>query len=153
MTLWCNGSSMRYPRQIPAGQYGAVMIDEGHDLKPEWLKLVVQMVDPETNALLLLYDSAQSIYGKHKRLRFSFASLGIQARGRTTILRLNYRNTTEVLSVAYEFAKEAFIPEATARGQSRDRPARKCWTSWLGSGIPPFAVFASGSGLSRGAVT
>ena len=33
--------------QIPAGQYGAVMIDEGHDLKPEWLKLVAQMVDPE----------------------------------------------------------------------------------------------------------
>jgi superfamily I DNA/RNA helicase len=99
--------------QIPAGQYGAVMIDEGHDLKPEWLKLVAQMVDPDTNALLLLYDSAQSIYGKHKRLRFSFASLGIQARGRTTILRLNYRNTTEVLAVAYEFAKEAFIPEAT----------------------------------------
>lgn len=31
---------------IPAGQYEAVMIDEGHDFKPEWFKLVVQMVDP-----------------------------------------------------------------------------------------------------------
>jgi hypothetical protein len=31
---------------IPAGQYDAVLIDEGHDFRPEWLKLVVRMVDP-----------------------------------------------------------------------------------------------------------
>ena len=36
---------------IPKGQYGAVMIDEGHDFEPEWLKLVVSMVDPETNVI------------------------------------------------------------------------------------------------------
>ncbi len=33
--------------QIPSGQYQAVMIDEGHDFAPEWLKLVTQMVDPD----------------------------------------------------------------------------------------------------------
>jgi superfamily I DNA and RNA helicase len=48
--------------QIPSGQYQAVLIDEGHDFAPEWLKLVAQMVDPSTNSLLLLYDDAQSIY-------------------------------------------------------------------------------------------
>jgi superfamily I DNA/RNA helicase len=37
--------------------------------------------------------------------------VGIQAQGRTTILRLNYRNTAEVLGVAYEFAKEILTPE------------------------------------------
>ena len=92
--------------QIPRGQYAAVMIDEGHDFAPEWFKLVVQMVDPETNALLVLYDDAQSIYRKQRALDFSFASVGIQAQGRTTILRLNYRNTLEVLSVARAFATE-----------------------------------------------
>src|SRR5690606_36631728 len=30
--------------QIPRGQYGAVLIDEGHDFKPEWLRLMVDMV-------------------------------------------------------------------------------------------------------------
>ena len=30
---------------IPAGQYHAILIDEGHDFAPEWLKLVTQMVD------------------------------------------------------------------------------------------------------------
>ncbi|MGB5254342.1 MAG: 3'-5' exonuclease [Sedimenticolaceae bacterium] len=96
--------------QVPRGQYGAVLIDEGHDFQPEWLELVVQMVDPETNSLLLLYDDAQSIYGGCRR-RFSFKSIGVQAQGRTTILRLNYRNTAEVLKVAYEFAKDVLTPE------------------------------------------
>jgi hypothetical protein len=92
--------------QIPRAQYAAVLIDEGHDFAPEWFKLVVQMVDPETNALLVLYDDAQSIYRDRRALDFSFASVGIQAQGRTTILRLNYRNTLEVLSVARAFATE-----------------------------------------------
>ena len=96
--------------QVPRGQYGAVLIDEGHDFKPEWLGLVVQMVDPETNSLLLLYDDAQSIYGGRRR-RFSFKSVGVQAQGRTTILKLNYRTTAEVLKVAYEFAKDVLTPE------------------------------------------
>lgn len=88
---------------IPRAQYGAVLIDEGHDFEPEWFKLVVQMVDPSTNSLLVLYDDAQSIYGKSRR-GFSFASVGIEARGRTTILKLNYRNTLEILTTARAFA-------------------------------------------------
>ncbi|WP_205519649.1 3'-5' exonuclease [Pyxidicoccus caerfyrddinensis] len=93
---------------IPRGQYGAVLVDEGHDFKPEWLKLVAQMVSPETNSLLMLYDDAQSIY---RRERFSFRSVGIQAQGRTTILRLNYRNTAEILRFAAAFAKDVLKPE------------------------------------------
>jgi hypothetical protein len=94
---------------IPSGIYDAVMLDEGHDFKPEWLKLIAQMVNPETNSLLVLYDDAQNLYGS-KRNKFSFKSVGIQAQGRSTILKLNYRNTEQVLGVAYEFAKEVMIP-------------------------------------------
>ncbi len=96
--------------QIPPAQYGAVMVDEGHDFRPEWLKLVAQMVDPDTNSLLVLYDDAQSIYDTKTKRKFNFSSIGIQAKGRTTILRVNYRNTTEVLAVAYDFAKEFISP-------------------------------------------
>jgi superfamily I DNA/RNA helicase len=92
--------------QIPAAQYGAVLIDEGHDFQPDWLNLLVRMIDDQTKSLLLLYDDAQAIYGNTNRPKFSFASVGIQARGRTSILRINYRNTTEVITLAYEFAKE-----------------------------------------------
>ncbi|WP_339618752.1 3'-5' exonuclease [uncultured Marinimicrobium sp.] len=90
---------------IPRAQYGALMIDEGHDFEPEWLKLVVQMIDPDTNSLLLLYDDAQAIYSR-RQLGFPLSSAGIQARGRTTILKLNYRNTREILTFAYDFSKE-----------------------------------------------
>ncbi len=105
--------------KIPRGQYGAVMIDEGHDFQPEWLKLVAQMVDPETNSLLVLYDDAQNLYSETGKKKFSFKSVGIKAQGRTTILKVNYRNTAEVLSLAYEFAKEVMTPTDT---QEEDMP-------------------------------
>jgi hypothetical protein len=85
---------------IPSGQYQAVMLDEGHDFAPEWLKLVTQMVDPATNSLLVLYDDAQSIYERARTKEFSFKSVGIQAQGRTTILKINYRNTRQILHTA-----------------------------------------------------
>lgn len=96
---------------IPAGQYDAVLIDEGHDFQPEWLKLISQMVSPQTNSLLLLYDDAQSIYQKQSRRGFSFKSVGIQAQGRTTILRVNYRNTQEILDFAANIADNLLKPE------------------------------------------
>jgi len=93
-------------KQIPSGQYQAVLIDEGHDFAPEWLRLVTQMVDPTTNSLLVLYDDAQSIYERSRSKQFSFKSVGIQAQGRTTILKINYRNTKQILQTASLIAKD-----------------------------------------------
>ena len=97
--------------QIPSGQYQAVMIDEGHDFAPEWLKLVTQMVDPNTNSLLVLYDDAQSIYERARSKQFSFKSVGIQAQGRTTILKINYRNTKQILQTASLVAADLLTAE------------------------------------------
>ena len=98
-------------RQIPSGQYQAVLIDEGHDFAPEWLRLVVQMVDPTTNSLLVLYDDAQSIYERTQKKNFSFKSVGIQAQGRTTILKINYRNTRQILQTASLVAADLLTAE------------------------------------------
>ncbi len=98
-------------QQIPSGQYQAVMIDEGHDFAPEWLKLVTQMVDPTTNSLLVLYDDAQSIYERARSKQFSFKSVGIQAQGRTTILKINYRNTKQILQTASLVAADLLTAE------------------------------------------
>ncbi len=97
--------------QIPGGQYQAILIDEGHDFRPEWFKLVTQMVDPNTNSLLVLYDDAQSIYERKKKRDFSFKSVGIQAQGRTTILKINYRNTKQILQTASLIAADLLKPE------------------------------------------
>ncbi|MEG1279622.1 MAG: 3'-5' exonuclease [Comamonas sp.] len=98
-------------KHIPAGQYHAILIDEGHDFAPEWLKLVTQMVDPTTNSLLLLYDDAQSIYDRCQKRNFSLKSVGIQASGRTTILKINYRNTRQILQLAHRVAGDMLTPE------------------------------------------
>jgi superfamily I DNA/RNA helicase len=126
---------------IPRGQYGSVLIDEGHDMKPEWLQLVSGMVDPETESLLLLYDDTQSIYKSRGDLTFTLSSVGIQARGRTTILKLNYRNTDEILNFAYRFISsylkpndcdEDLVPiiEPTAAGRHGPSPVVKEFKSF-----------------------
>jgi len=90
---------------IPAGQYGAVMIDEGQDFKASWLKMTTKLVNLQTNYLLLLYDDAQSIY-KKPGLNFSLASVGIKAQGRTIKMRLNYRNSTAIVSFAWNLVRK-----------------------------------------------
>lgn len=96
--------------RVPKAQYAAILIDEGHDFHPEWFKLIVQMIDPQTNSLLLLYDDAQSIYGKKRK--FSWKSVGIEAAGRrSTILKVNYRNPIEVLDFAYSFVEGFLSPD------------------------------------------
>ncbi|WP_447737953.1 3'-5' exonuclease [Rhodanobacter soli] len=120
--------------RIPRAQYGAVLVDEGHDFEPDWYKLIVQMIDPHTNSLLVLYDDAQNIYGNPNRRKISWKSLGVQAQGRTTILKLNYRNTLEILSVARVFAQDLLA----SRSDDAD-----------GDGVPLIAPESAGR---RGAV-
>lgn len=102
------------------------------------------MIDPDKYSLLLLYDDAQSIYKKQRdkkdRLDFSLSSVGIQARGRTKVLKMNYRNTRQILNFAYNFSKD-FIQERQSdedaiplivpemAGQEGIEPVVKVWGS------------------------
>lgn len=94
---------------IKPAQYEAILIDEAHDFEPEWLSLVTRLLDQRTNSLLVLYDDAQSIYSKSRK-KFSFKSVGIQAAGRTTILRINYRNTQEILAHTASVVRDLLVP-------------------------------------------
>ncbi|MBS0448030.1 MAG: NERD domain-containing protein [Proteobacteria bacterium] len=96
---------------VPGGQYAALLVDEAHDFEEAWLQVAARMVDPATRSLLVLYDDVQSIY---RRRRFSLASVGIDAVGRTSILRLNYRNTAEVLALAVHCAQSLLESEQGA---------------------------------------
>lgn len=88
--------------------YGAVLIDEGHDFDRRWLALVARLFDNDERSLLLMYDDAQSLYRRERALNFSLASVGIQAQGRTSILRVNYRNPQRILDFAYAFSRDYF---------------------------------------------
>jgi hypothetical protein len=106
---------------IPGGQYTALLIDEAHDFEDSWLRLATRMVSPSTQSLLVLYDDAQSIY-QNKRRHFTFASVGIQAQGRTGILKLNYRNTAEILALATTCAHSLLQRKEKADGDGEPLP-------------------------------
>jgi nuclease-like protein/AAA domain-containing protein/UvrD-like helicase family protein len=98
---------------IPAEQYDAVLIDEAHDFEPQWLALAAKMVNPRTKALMVVYDDIQAIY--KGRERPVWKQLGIEASGRTTVLKVNYRNTTQILAFARHFAWDVIgAPGTTA---------------------------------------
>ena len=85
------------------GIYRAVIADEIQDFKPDMLKLlraiatnVRELDQPMEGDLFLTGDSHQRIYGRP----VSFSSCGIEVRGRSRKLRLNYRTTDEIRKVA-----------------------------------------------------
>lgn len=88
--------------------YDAVLIDEGHDFDSRWLSLVARLFNNQERSLLLMYDDAQSLYRRERGLNFSLASVGIQAQGRTSVLRVNYRNPQSILNFAYAFSCDYF---------------------------------------------
>lgn len=88
--------------------YDAVVVDEGHDFDSRWLSVVARLFGNNERSLLLMYDDAQSLYRRERSLSFSLASVGIQAQGRTSVLRVNYRNPRRILNFAYAFARDYF---------------------------------------------
>ena len=83
--------------------YDAILIDEGQDFEADWFKLVSHLLNPATKSLLLVEDRAQSIY---KRARSYIQDTGLDFRGRSKILSINYRNTAQIVEFAWNFYKE-----------------------------------------------
>lgn len=75
--------------------YDDIIVDEAQDLKPVDLRVLQLLVAPE-GTLLVLGDAAQTLYSRG----FSWVQAGISARGRTSILRINHRNTSQIAEAA-----------------------------------------------------
>ncbi|WP_281884910.1 nuclease-related domain-containing DEAD/DEAH box helicase [Paenibacillus sp. YYML68] len=80
--------------------YDAIMIDEGQDFEADWLKLLSRCLNPDTQSLLLVEDRAQSIF---KRKTSLAQHVGLDFRGRSKILSINYRNTSQIVTFAWDF--------------------------------------------------
>ncbi|MBQ1052185.1 DEAD/DEAH box helicase [Micromonospora sp. C51] len=76
--------------------YRHVVVDEGQDLHPAQWRLLRALVAPGPNDMFLLADPYQRIYDSH----VSLAHLGIEVRGRTRRLSVNYRTTHEILDLS-----------------------------------------------------
>ena len=79
------------------GTYSAIVVDETQDFGPQALRLIRAMVTPGRNDLFFVGDGHQRIYAKHKAV---LGRCGIDIRGRSRKLYLNYRTTDEIRKLA-----------------------------------------------------
>jgi superfamily I DNA/RNA helicase len=112
--------------------YDHVIADEVQDFGPAELRLVRALVVPGKNDILLCGDSGQRIY----KSRTSLLSCGLDVRGRSTQLKINYRTTQQIR----RFADSLFSSsEADADGDPLTRDA----VSILNGPAPQVAGFGS----------
>jgi hypothetical protein len=89
--------TLRRHRDLAA--YDAVFVDEGQDFDGLGLDLAWALLRDGRDHFVIALDAAQNIYRKRAR----WNPPGLTARGRTTLLRTNYRNTKEILEFAWRF--------------------------------------------------
>ncbi|MEQ4299938.1 UvrD-helicase domain-containing protein [Plantactinospora sp. B6F1] len=145
-------------RRSPA-PYRHVVVDEGQDLHPAQWRLLRALVAPGPNDMFLLADPYQRIYDSH----VSLAQLGIEVRGRTRRLTVNYRTTHEILDLSvkvlggdaaiglddegdtlrgYRSITRGGVPELAAHGNRDgecDALVERVGT-WLEQGVEPHAI-------------
>lgn len=78
--------------------FDMVLVDEAQDLDEAGLNLAWAMLKPGRDHFVMALDGAQMIY----RRRMAWNPPGMTARGRTTILDVNYRNTRQILDLGRE---------------------------------------------------
>lgn len=134
------------------------LADEVQDLAPSQLRLLRALIPARANDLFLVGDGHQRIYGSVSRL----GHCGIEIRGRSRRLRLNYRTTDEIRRRAvavlegldfddldedldsltgYHSLRNGPDPVVRLFGRERDEAAafRACIAGWLEE-VPPESI-------------
>ncbi|MEX1361538.1 MAG: ATP-dependent helicase [Nannocystaceae bacterium] len=142
--------------------YDAVVVDEVQDLEPPGLRLLAALCAHAPGQLMVVGDAGQRIYPGG----FGLGSLGIKVRGRSHVLKINYR-TTEQIRRAADRVLGAVEDDMDDGQEARDRtrsllrgpaPSLRGWPSsgeeqagavetiqrWRAEGLQPeaIAVFA-----------
>jgi superfamily I DNA/RNA helicase len=139
--------------------YRHVIVDEAQDLHPAQWRLLRAAVPPGRDDLFISADPHQRIYDN----RVSLASLGIQVRGRSRRLTVNYRTTQEILAWAVPLlgpaavtgldgdadsllgyrspmhGRRPVIHQAATRQDELESLAERI-SAWLESGTEPHAI-------------
>ena len=114
-------------------RWDGVIVDEVQDLAPAALRFLSALAAREPGNFLLVGDGGQRIYRSGASLR----SAGIEVRGRSRVLKLNYRNTRQI-----QAASELLLREG-ADDLDEGTDDRKGTLSPLGGPEPDFLGFQS----------
>lgn len=108
-------SVAEYLDQHPEARYRCVVVDEAQDFGPAELRLIRALAPTDKeNALFLCADSRQRIY----RPAVPWIRFGIDTRGRSYILRVNYRTTQQIQDFA-----ESILPSVLEEVQGEESRA------------------------------
>ena len=147
---------------VAAPTYAHAVVDEGQDLHAAHWRMLRALVAPGPDDLFVCEDGHQQIYGE----RLVLSRFGIETRGRSRRLTLNYRTTAENLRFAIDVvhpAEQAIVldlegeedsvvgyrsalhgPRPVTRGFAAEREERSFITStvrtWLADGGDPDTV-------------
>jgi hypothetical protein len=84
-----------HPDHPLRGQFDAILIDEGQDFAPSWIRLAKLLLKPNGN-LFVCDDPSQSIFRS-----YSWAQKGLSVMGRTVPLKIPFRSTREISEAAH----------------------------------------------------
>ncbi len=87
--------------------YRAVVVDEAQDIDAEQWRLIRVLAPHEDNSLFITGDAHQRIYGKP----IALSQFGIEIRGRSRRLKMNYRTTEQILRWATGLLEGADIDD------------------------------------------
>ena len=101
-----------YARTLPEPAYRSAIVDEAQDMTQVKMEFIHALVNPSSeevrpDSLLIVGDGAQRIYSGGFRL----LNAGIDVRGRTSVLRLNYRTTRQIMEAALAVAGNSEVED------------------------------------------
>lgn len=77
-------------------RYNSVIVDEVQDLRPQEIRFLASLARDERDNIMLVGDGGQRIYGSKLTLK----SLDVDVRGRSFVLKINYRTTEQIKAFA-----------------------------------------------------
>ena len=98
----------------PGCRYDHVVVDEGQDLHPAHWRLLRAAVEPGPNDIFLCEDGHQRLYGQ----KVVLSHLGIETRGRSRCLTLNYRTTRQILAASLAVLQDAPVEDLEGQSES-----------------------------------
>ena len=119
--------------------YGHVIADECQDFGPAELTLLRALVDPGADDLFLCSDAGQRIY----KAPLAWSSVGIDVRGRSTRLTVNYRTTEQIRRFS-----DALLPGALDEGDGEGE--KRATVSFLQGPVPELEGYESAAKEAAG---
>ncbi len=115
-------------RERSEPRYEAAIVDESQDLTLVGLQFIQALVNGQgfdgQDGLFLVGDHAQKIYPGG----FTLVQAGVDVRGRSAVLRVNYRNTRPIIDVAMACAgSEPVDDDEGGRRARADAAHDRCW--------------------------